>query len=146
MIDLSISIDRTSLGTTPLVITNNPHGTSLHLPEDAATWPVFDTRKTRGPASAYVKGPGALLAAVRDAAAMPVTIYAHADTAAALNTAKAELEAAVAQWSYGLTLTVDSVAHAYTAEILLDLPWGSVDSGMVRAHMASASFTIPLNP
>lgn len=143
---ISLTIDRTSLSLTPLVITTNPFGTDFHLDEDGLVWPVFDTRKTRTPASAYIAGPGSLLSAVRDAAELAVTIYAHGDTTAELDAAKAELETALAQWTYALTLTVDSVAHAYSAEILLGVPWGPVDSGMVRAHMARASFSIPLNP
>ena len=142
---ISLTIDRTSLSLPPLVITNNPFGTTLHLPEDGLVWPAFGTRRTYAPDSAYVPGK-ALLAAVRDATEIPVTIYAHGDSGAATDAAKAELEDALAQWSYDLTLTVDSVAHVYRAEIVLGVPWGPVDSGMVRAHLASASFSIPLNP
>lgn len=142
---ISLTFDRNSLSLTPLVVTSNPHGTTLHLPEDGLTWPAFGTRRTYAPDSAYAAG-RALLAAVKDATEIPVTVYAHGDTTAALNAAQAELEAAVAQWSYDLTLTVDGVPHVYRAEIVLGIPWGPVDSGMVRAHMARTSFSIPLNP
>lgn len=142
---ISLTIDRATLSLEPLIITNNPHGTALHLPEEGLAWPVFGTRKTYAPDSAYESG-RSLLAAVLAATELAATIYAHGETTAAVNAAKAELEAALAQWSYALTLTVDSVAHEYTAEILLGVPWGPIDTGMVRAHMASASFSIPLNP
>lgn len=141
---IELSIDRASLSLPPLVITGNPFAGSLHLPEDGATWPAFDTRRTYAPDSAYVGG-RTLLAAVREAAEIPLTIYAHATTGALLAAAKAELEAAIAQWSYTLTLTVDSVAHVYAAEVVLGVPWGQIDSGMVAAHLARASFSIPLN-
>lgn len=143
---ISLTFDRTSLSLSPLVVTDNPFGTTLYLPEDGLVRPAFGTRYTRTPVSAYESGNGDLLAAVREATDLPVTVYAHADTTAALEAAKAELEASVAQWSYDLTLTVDGAVRTYSAEILLDVPWGPVDSGMVRAHMARASFSIPLNP
>lgn len=142
---ISLSFDRTSLSLSPLVITSSPFGTSLHIPEDGVTWPVFETRRDYAPDSNFATG-RMLRSAVLGAGDLPLTIYAHGDTTAALEAAKAELAAAVAQWSYALTLTVDSAAHAYTAEVVLDLPWGPVDSGMVAAHMASTSFSIPLNP
>lgn len=141
----TLSIDRTSLALAPLVITSNPFGAALYLPEEGLVWPVFETRRHYAPDSNHEAG-RTLLAAVRGAAELPLTVYATAASGAALETAKAELEAAVAQWSYDLTLTVDSVAHTYHAEIVLDLPWGAIDSGMVAAHMARTSFSIPLNP
>lgn len=140
-----ISISRSSLSLAPLVLTTNPAAGSLYLPEDGAIWPVFETRRTYAPDSAYAPG-RTLLAAVQGAAELPLTVYAHATTGAALAAAKAELERALAQWSYDLTLTVDSVATTYHAEVLLGIPWGPIDSGMVAAHLARTSFTIPLNP
>lgn len=142
---ISLTLDRTSLGLAPLVITDDP-ADALYLPEDGVVWPVFGTRYTRAPSSAYESGNGELLAAVREATDLPVVIYAHGDDAAALAVAKGVLEDAVAQWSYALTLTVDSVAYPFSAELVLDVPWGPIDSGMVRAHMAAAAFSIPLNP
>lgn len=142
---IEVSIDRASLALTPLVITGNPFASGLHIPEDAITWPHFDTRREYAPDSKWASG-RTLLAAVQDAAELPLTIYAHGADGAALAASKAELEAALAQWSYSLTLTVDSVAHVYNAEIVLGVPWGPIDSGMVAARMARTSFSIPLNP
>lgn len=143
---ISLTFDRSSLSLADLVISTHPNSGALYLPEGGVTRPVFSTRYTRTPQSAYEDGNGDLLAAVREATDLPVTIYAHGEDTAALEAAKAALEAAVAQWSYDLTLTVDGAAVTYSAEILLDVPWGPVDSGLVRAHMAVASFSIPLNP
>lgn len=142
---ISVSFDRTSLSLGPLVITNDPFSGGLYLPEDGAVWPVFETRRTYAPDSAYEAG-RTLLAAVRGAAELPLTVYAHGSSGAAVAAAKAELEAALAQWSYDLTLTVDSVPYVYNAEVVLGVPWGPIDSGMVAAHLARTSFTIPLNP
>lgn len=142
---IELSIDRATLSLAPLVITENPFGTKWHIPEDGITWPSFDTRRTYAPDSAYASG-RTLLAAVLGEGDLPLTIYAHGDTTTELEASKAELAAAVAQWSYDLTLTVDGAVRTYSAELVLDLPWGSIDSGMVRAHMARTSFSIPLNP
>lgn len=142
---ISVSLDRTSLSLAPLVITTHPDDGALYLPEDAVVWPSFETRRTHAPDSAYEAG-RTLLAAVQGAAELALNVYVHASTGAAVEAAKAELEQALAQWSYDLTLTVDSVAHVYHAEIVLGVPWGPVDSGMVTAHMARTSFSIPLNP
>lgn len=142
MIELAIS--RASLSLSPLVITGDPTNARWHLPEDGLIWPHFDTRRTYAPDSAYVGG-RTLLAAVRDPAELAVTIYAHGTSGADLEASKATLETALAQWSYSLTLTVESVATTYTAEILLDLPWGPIDSGIAASNMAITSFSIPLN-
>lgn len=141
---ISLTIDRGSLSLPPLVV-GQDFAASLYLPEDGAVWPSFETRRAYAPDSAYVAG-RSLLAAVKGAAELSLTVYARGSSGAALATAKADLEAALAQWSYPLTLTVDSVAHTYRAEIVLDVPWGPIDSGMVAAHLARTSFSIPLNP
>lgn len=142
---ISVSIDRSGLSLGPLVIGTVPHGVRWHLPEDGVTWPAFETRRTYAPDSPYASG-RMLLAAVREASELPLTVYAHGASGADLEASKAELEAALAQWSYDLTLTVDSVAHLYRAEIVLGVPWGPVDSGMVADRMARTSFSIPINP
>jgi hypothetical protein len=140
----TVTLDRSSLSLAPLVIGTDPFAGSLYLPEEGLAWPVFDTRR-HTLSSAYVSG-RTLLAAVKEASELPITIYAKGSTGAELAAAKDALGDALAQWSYDLTLTVDSVAYAYRAEILLDIPWGPIDSGMVAAHIARASFSIPLNP
>lgn len=144
---ISVSIDRSGMAGSPapLVITDYPGASGLYLPEDGAVWPVFETRRTYAPDSAYEAG-RTLLAAVQGAAELPLTVYAKGADGAAVAAAKAELEAALAQWSYDLTLTVDSVACVYHAEVIYGVPWGPIDSGMVAAHLARTSFSIPLNP
>lgn len=142
---IEVSIDRGGLSLPPLVIGQAVHGVRWRLPEDGVVWPSFETRRTYAPDSAWVPG-RTLLAAVQEAAELPLTVYAHGTSGADLADSKAELEAALAQWSYDLTLTVDSVAYTYHAEILLGVPWGPIDSGMVAERMARTSFSIPLNP
>lgn len=140
----SVTFSRTVLSLPALVIEQDPSA-GLYLPEDGIVWPVFETRREYAPDSSWVPG-RVLLAAVQGAAELPLTIYAKGASGAAVAAKRAELEAALAQWSYDLTLTVDSVAYTYSAEILLGVPWGPIDSGMVAEHLARTSFTIPLNP
>lgn len=141
---ISISIDRASLSLAPLVITNDPFAGTFHLPEDGVALPGWSMRRTYAPDSFWVGGKQ-LLAAVREAATLPLVIYAHASTTVALEAAKAELEVALSQFDYDITLTVDSVATTYRCEP--EWPqWGPVDSGMVRAHMARAAVVVPVNP
>ena len=58
---------------------------------------------------------------------------------------KALLEAALSQWAYTITTTVDGVATAYNAEPCIPT-WGPVEAGMVRARLARASVSVPVNP
>lgn len=141
----SVAFDRTALTLTTLTIANTPSG-SFWLPEDGTEWPRFGRRKEYAPPSRYLAG-RTLLASVSDVGTLPLTVYAKAATTTALETLKAELQTAVDQWSYTLTLTVDGAAATYTAECVDDdIAWGELDSGKVRAHFARGSVAIPLYP
>lgn len=142
--DLSISIDR-GPGNDPLVIGQDPSSESgLWLPEDGVQRPTRGMRRTYAPDSAYIPG-RTLLAAVEDAATLPLVIYAGAGSTAALEALMAELDAATNQFAYYLTLTLDAVTRTWSADP--ELPqWGDLDSGMTKAHIARASIIIPLNP
>jgi hypothetical protein len=139
-----LTIDRTSLSLSPLVISNDPFAGNFHLPEDGLERPGFTMRRLYAADSAYFAG-RVLLAAVADASTLPAVIYAHAASSAALSVAMAELEAATTQFAYSLTLSIDGEAQTWAADP--ELPqWGPVDSGLVRAHIARASIAIPINP
>lgn len=139
---LSVTFERSG---TDLVVPNVPEsGNGLWLDEDGVGQVLRDLRRTYAPDSAYVGGKF-LLAAVEEASAVPLTIYARAESAAALQALRAELEAAAAQWSYLLTVTVDGVATTYNAEISLPA-WAAFDSGHVRAHLDRCQLVIPVNP
>lgn len=139
---MSLTIDRASLSLSDLVIGNDPTGADFWI--DSTIYPQFSPRVTYAPDSAYVAGKK-LLAATLDAAVLPAVIYAQAATSAALATLRAELEAAVSQFSYTVTLTVDGVAQSWPADFTWPI-WGDVDSGMVAAKLARASFSISVNP
>lgn len=143
MIDLSLSITRLSVPvpTTPLVIGNDPSG-SLWL--ETIGRPAFTFRKGYAPESRHTPG-RVLLSAVMDQADIPCHVYARAASTAALEVIQAEVEEAVAQFLYDVTLTVDGAAKTFQAECTTPL-WTEIDPGEVGAHLAHASLVIPVNP
>ena len=74
-----------------------------------------------------------------------LTIYAQGVTTAGLRGRQVELEDALGQWNFDLTITEDGQARTYDADCA-DVTWGELDSGMVRAHMARATVSIPCHP
>lgn len=142
---LSVAFSRSGLSLTTLTISDTP-GSSFWLPESGSDWPRFGRRKEYAPNSRYLSG-RTLLARASDIGTLPLTVYAKAATGTALEALKAELQQAVDQWTYSLTLTVDGAAATYTAECVDDdIAWGELDSGMVRAHIARGTFAVPLYP
>jgi hypothetical protein len=141
---ISVSIDRTELSLTPLVIGTDPTD-SLFLDEGGLTEPEFEWRTSSAPESVYIPGQ-LVLAAVQDAGGMGLVVYAQAATTAALATAKAELKAALGQWRPAITTDVDGIVTEYEAVYPVTPHWGPVDSGMVRAHLAKTSVTVVVNP
>lgn len=144
-ISVSVTIDRTSLSASPLVISNVVSAGDYHLPEEAVDGlrPDFKMRRTYADDSPWVGG-RQLLAAVSDASTLPLTFYAHASTQALLEAAITAAEAAFSQFVYTLTLTVGGQTRSWSAEP--ELPTWSADSGMVRAKLIRGSVVIPLNP
>ena len=138
---LSLTITRTALSLADLVITNDP-APGIWIESVGA--PSFSQRLTYAPPSDYIPG-NKLLAKALDASSLPVVLYAKASTSAALATLKASLEAAVNQFAYTVTLTVDGVSQSWAADPTWP-NWGDVDDGMAAAKAARALFSIPVNP
>ena len=138
---ISLSIDRTSLSLTPLVIGNYPDG--LWLPESGLGRPSKQWRRETV-RSRFVHG-DVQTQATLEHSSLPFTIYAQAATTAALRTLQDELEAALFQWAFDATGTEDGEALTYACDCA-DVSWGDFDSGMVRAHIAKATVTIPCYP
>lgn len=141
---IAITITRAALSLDPLVIASNPHGTTLHMPEDGLGAVGWDYRRSYAPDSDWQSGK-ALLSVVREASTLPLTVYAHDTSSAGLAAARAVLEAAVSQWAYDVTVTVDGVATTYHAEPAIP-QWAPFDSGHVRAHIDQCQLVIPVNP
>lgn len=140
---LSVTFTRAALSLPDLAVGDHP-GDGLWIGEDGVGAVGWDFRRTYAPDSGWFSGKG-LLAAVREASTLPLTVYAQAASSAELDALKAELEAAAAQWSYTVTVTVDGIATTYNCEPAIP-QWGPVDSGMVRLHMARCQLVIPVNP
>lgn len=139
-----ISIDRTGLSLSPLVVGLYSLSATYFLPADGLYRADFTMRRTYSPDSAYLPGKQ-LLAAVPDAGTLPLVVYVQADTTAHLQTAMDALTAATTQWSYSITETIDGVAKTYLADP--EFPqWGQVDHGMSQAFMARGAVQIPVNP
>lgn len=142
----SLSIDRTSLALSALVITNDPaNGTGLTIAEDGLSAPDFELVVAYAPDSFYVHGQHALAASVGAGGIQVTNMTAKADSAAALETVKTTLATALAQWKTQVTLSIDGQATTYRMVCPVIPKWGTYDSGMVKAHMARASFVIPVN-
>jgi hypothetical protein len=132
---ISLTITRAALSLADLTIGDNPFAGDHHLPEGGLSWPQFTMRRAYFPDSDFVDG-SLLSSAVKGMGTHALSIYAHGDTTAELFAAMDVLEAA---------FTIDGVSRTYAADP--EFPqWGEVDSGMVRAHMARATVTVPLHP
>lgn len=140
---ISLTITRSALSLPDLVITDTPGG-DFWIPEDGFTEPEFAWRITYAPDSRYISGKEKL-AAARDASSLPVTINAYGADAATLRANMNALVNALGQWSYDTTLTVDGQALGPWDSDPTSVVWFQ-DSGMVRAHLARATVSIPVNP
>lgn len=142
---LSVTFDRTALGLDPLVIGQLPTASvPLWLPEDGLTEPDFNFRILYAEESAYLPGRQAL-AAVLDAASLPLVVKATGTSGTALRAAKALLEAAASQWAYEVTVNIDGATQTFPADPAWPT-WGAVDSGAVKGGIATCSLSIPVNP
>lgn len=142
---ITVALDRTSLGLTPLTVTGSaPAGDGYFLTQGGITLPAFDVRATYAPDSAYVAG-SQLLAAVLAASTLPLVVAAQASTSTALADLQATLATALWQFTYQLTLTVDGVATTWEAGPCWP-NWGELTSPFVEVHMATANLAIPVNP
>ena len=137
---LELSIDRAGL-TLPALAFDTPG--VRWVPEDGISYPA--KRWRREYADARNLHGSVLVRATLEHAAIAGTLYVQAADAAALKTAKAEVEAAFGQFFYEVTITEDGLSTTYSADPA-DMDWGSVDSGMSRAHLARATVNIPVYP
>lgn len=138
---ISVTISRTDLALADLTFSGDPAG-DFHVPEDGVRWPRVAMRKIYAPESEFIAG-RVKLAQVEGVADYPVTLYVHGDTTADVFTNMDALEAAVCQFEFDLTITIDGQSRTYRAEG--DFPdWGEVDSGMVRAHLAKGTVVFNL--
>lgn len=139
---LSLSIDRTSLSLGALVY-GNP-STGLWIPEDGVGRPALERRNEYASQARFLHG-STLVASTLDQGSLPVRLYHQAASTAALVAAQDALEAALGQFTYEATLTVDGVATTWTCDPA-SIGWGDLDSGMAHAFLAEARVVIPVHP
>lgn len=138
---LELSVDRTDLSLAALVFSTPDTG--RWIPEDGLTYPAKRWRKQYA-TSNHLHG-DVLVRATLEHASIGATLYVKAADAAALKTAKAEVEDALGQFFYNVTVTEDGQATTYSADPA-DVSWGDADSGMSGAHLARCSVLIPVYP
>lgn len=141
----SVSIDRTGLSLSALVIDTEGFGT--YYVDKAGFGRVGRLpRETLATASPFVHGQFRT-SVVWEEATLPLTVRVQADSSSALNTAVVALETALSQFTYSVTVTVDGVAKVWTA---YPATWNSTDGLLaverVRAFHEDLSITIPVYP
>jgi hypothetical protein len=107
------------------------------------TYPVFDYR-IRYAADSDVHPGRTALAYTLEAGTLTIPLYAHASSAAALATMKANLEAACA-YPGVIAVNQDGVTRTYTDRLPAAPVWEQ-DEGMAGVHLARATCVIPVNP
>lgn len=143
---LTITIDRTGLALDPLIIGDSPDGSGvgLWIPAGGYVSPDFTARLTYAPDSAYVAG-RALLAATLEAATLPLVIIVEGSSQADMAARKAELAAALFQFSYTVTVDLDGNSETWSADPTYP-QWGEISHAWASRFMGRAVVTIPINP
>lgn len=141
----SVSIDRTSLSLSALVI--DTEGFNTYYVDQAGLGRVGRTpRETFATASPWVNGQ-LRTAVVWDESSLTLTVRTQADSSSALDTAVSALEDALSQFTYTVTVTVDGVVKVWNA---YPATWNSTDGLLaverVRAFHEDLSISIPVDP
>jgi hypothetical protein len=141
----TVSIDRTSLSADPLVI--DTEGFSVYLVDVAGLGRVGTTpRETFATPSPWVHGQ-LRTAVVKEESTLPLTVRVQAGNTADLHDAVHTLEAALFQFVYTVTVTLDGQAMAWTA---YPATIGAVDGltafERVTGHFEDLSISIPVYP
>lgn len=142
----SVTIDRSSLSLSDLVIEESSDATYVLLLGSRLRRPGVTWRKTPAPDSADVHGTE-YVAAVKEETNIPLRVLVQADTAAALDDAIDELDAALGQFAYPVTVDLVGGARVWDAS---PAPWSPEPD--LAEYQASAQFfdvltiTIPVYP
>lgn len=142
---LSVTFNRSSYELPDLTITNYPSDSApWWLPEDGLTEPEYPADVLYAPVSDYYPG-SAPLAAKLGIGTLNLNVYVKATPSVTLAQAKAVINAAAMQFTYPIQLAINGEIQTGTAVFAVP-QWGPVDAGMVRAGIARAEITIPINP
>lgn len=144
---MHVLIDRTSLSLADLEITGDPVGNPtvpFYFPPEGVQLPDFAMRMNYAPPSVWTPGQ-LLLSATLDSAALGLSVIVRGSSEANLATLKAELEAAVSQFSYEVSVVQGAVTQTWTADPTWPA-WGALTFPMASNFMAQAGLSIPVNP
>jgi hypothetical protein len=142
----TLSIHRDSLSLPALAITGSRATTTsgMWIPDGGIAWPAFEPRYRYAPDSAYEPG-RTLLAVVLEQALLPAVIRVTGDDATELAARRAELEAAVSQFSFQLDLDIDGQSGSWQADFTW--PTWAPPTPSTRLDLTErASLTFPINP
>lgn len=141
----SVSIDRTSLSKSALVISDD--GAVYRFTEDGVGIIVQSVRVTTAPDSVNVSG-SEIVAFAKAATSLPLEFHVIGSSSADLASKVADLEEAFYRLDYPLTRVVDGVSSTWSGGPCALVPKrGAVDSGVLARHFETYSVTIPLpNP
>lgn len=145
--NLTVSIDRSALTLPALAITGDPimnPTASYWIPKDGISTPDLAWRLAYAADSAWVAGKQ-LLSAVLEASSLPLVVMVRAANPTALAARKAELEAAVSQFTYVTTITVGGVSTAWRCDPAFP-QWGALTHAHENAVWARGALVIPVNP
>lgn len=142
----TLSIDRTILALPPLVIYGSRAAavSGFWLPQGGLQLPRFEPRRHYAPDSKYAAGK-MLLAVVLDQADLPLIIRTVGTSVANLVTKQAELEQALTQFEFPLTLNIDGASATWSGEYSWP-QWVAPDAAMRADLTARATVDIPINP
>lgn len=139
----SITITRTALSLADLVI--NDTSATYRLTPDGLGDPGMTWRLTSMPDSADVHGTE-YIAAVLEQSSLPLKVLVMGADAAAVRTARNALTAALSQFDYSITVTVDGQAQTWDCS---PASWSLADGvqyAMVAARLEVMTITVPVYP
>lgn len=143
MATLAVTIDRSGLSLANLVI-GGARPTANGFMINKIGRPDFVPRYSHAPDLADIDGKQ-LLAASRDQGTVSFSVVLFGSSAATLAALEAELETALWQFAYQVTVTVDGVARAWNADPSTP-SWGEWLHGEADRFISRASVVIPVNP
>jgi len=141
---VSVSIDRTSLSLSPLVIDDNP-ASVYRIAQGGLSRPTITVRETNAPDSRYFEGTE-LLAVTREQTRIPVKLIVQGASWAAVEAAVDTLDAAVWQVMYDVTVTVDGVAKTWHCTPAIPAPSGLIEPENVSQFFDVFDLDIPCKP
>jgi len=142
----SVTIDRSSLSLSDLVIDEALNATYVLLLGSRLRRPAVTWRKTAAPNSVDVHGTE-FIAAVKENTDYPFRVMVQANTTADLDAAIDELDEALSQFAYPVTVDLGGVLKVWAAS---PAPWAP-ESDLAEAQAVAAFFevltvTIPVYP